>query len=446
MREFVRRRRHAVVTGLMLALCPPPICLGQEALRQPRLPTLTTVIQARKLTEGQAKQRYPVHFRAVVTYSADDDLFVQDSTGGIWVARSEGMARPKVGQLLDLEGFTTQTDFAPDIGQPHWRAEGEARMPPPQHPTYEQMASSSQDGKWVELEGTVRSAIDVQPDQNITRHLRLSLVVPGGKLLVEIPEFRSGSEQLVDARVRVQGVCATLFNSNNQLFGIIIRTPSLQYVKVLQSAPTDSFAIPSRRIAGIQRFTFEGTPGHRVRLQGVVTGYLPNRAFFIRDESGSLYVESNQAPGLRPGDRVDVIGFPGIVETRPALQDALFRRIGVAPAPVPVRITPEEALQKMQDNLVSLEGRLTATSLLPNERVLMLRQGDRMFAAILNDEIASLNPASLREGSLLRVTGICLVQRDITSGQGQAGHVDRTPRSFRIHFRETWKCWNRPPG
>jgi PAS domain S-box-containing protein len=418
-----------------LALCCAGAGLGQQALHPSQLPTLTTVIQARKLTAEQANQRYPVHIRAVVTYSADDDLFVEDATGGIWVGRPEGMARPAVGQLLDLEGFTTQTDFAPDIAQPRWRVAGAAPMPQPGHPSYEQMASSSEDGKWVELEGTVRSSIDVPPDRNISRHLRLSLVVPGGKLLVEVPGFQGSPEELVDARVRVQGVCATLFNSNNQLFGIIIRTPSLKHVTILQPAPRDAFAIPPRRIAGIQRFTFEGTPSHRVRLQGVATGHLPHRGFFIQDESGSLYVQTNQTTVLRPGDRVDVVGFPGIVDTRPALEDALFRRIGIASAPVPVRTTPDEALHKMQDTLVSMEGRLTAVSLLPDERVFMLRQGDQMFAAILDDEPSRLNNGSLREGSLLRVTGICLVQRDITGGQGQAGSIDRTPRSFRIQLR-----------
>ena len=123
-------------------------------------------------------------------------------------------------------------------------------------------------------------------------------------------------------------------------------------------------------------------------MQGVVTAYLPNRAFYLTDDSGSLYVETSQTTELRPGDRVDVVGFRGIVDTRPALQDAAFRQIGVAPAPVAVRTTPQEALQKMQDRLVSLEGRLTAVSMLPHERVLVLRQGNTLFTAILNDDVA----------------------------------------------------------
>jgi two-component system, sensor histidine kinase and response regulator len=65
--------------------------------------------------------------------------------------------------------------------------------------------------------------------------------------------------------------------------------------------------------------------------------------------------------------------------------------------------------------------------------VLLLRQGNTLFTAILNDEIDSLGPASLREGSLLRVTGICLVERDISGGQTAAGGLEQT--TFKIQLR-----------
>src|SRR5512142_1616247 len=59
-------------------MAPPPVA---------KLPLLTAVQQIHQLTVNQAKLGYPVHLRAVVTYFDDSepDLFVQDSTGGIWV-------------------------------------------------------------------------------------------------------------------------------------------------------------------------------------------------------------------------------------------------------------------------------------------------------------------------------------------------------------------------
>jgi PAS domain S-box-containing protein len=369
----------------------------------------------------------------VVTYSTTSDLFVQDSTDGIWVSRPPDVTSPKVGQLLDLEGVTTQTDFAPDIAEPHWRVIGEAPMPPPRHPTYDQMASTSEDSKWLEVEGTVRTAIEIPPDKSNSRHLRLNLVVEGNRLIVEVVDDYSQPEQLVGAKVRVQGVCAALFNNNNQLTGLILRTPSPKYLKVLQSAPQEDFAVPVSEIAGIQRFTFSGTPSHRVHVQGIVTASIGDQAFYLEDKSGSLYVEASQSTQLQPGARVDVIGFRGIVETRPALQDAVVRQIGLAPAPAPVRTTPEEALKKMQDRLVSLEGRLTAVSLLPHEQVLVLRNGNALFTAVLDNSIGMLRPASLREGSLLRVSGICLMERSVSRAQTPVAGAQQT--TFTIQLR-----------
>ena len=427
----MRSRHSSLVNKLVLILWCAGTALAQQT--NSRLPTLTHVIQAHQLTEEQAKQRYPVHFRVVVTYSTNTDLFVQDSTDGIWVGRSREIPAPKRGQLLDLEGFTTQTDFAPDIADPRWRVIGEAPMPTPRHPTYDQMASTSEDSKWVEFEGTVRSAVELPPDENNSGRLRLNIAVDGSRLVVEIQDYVSRSEQWVGDTVRVQGVCAALFNDNNQLIGLIIHTPSPNYIKILRSAPAEDFAIPVSPISRIQRFTFSGTPSHRVRVEGVVTAAIANQAFYLMDQSGSVYVEANQSTRLQPGDRVDVVGFRGIVDTRPALQDAVFRRIGIAASPLPVQTTPEEALQKMQDRLVSVKGRLTAVSRLPGERVLLLRNGNALFTAILDDDVTKLPPASQREGSLLRVTGICLVERDISSGQTATGGVQQM--TFRIQLR-----------
>ena len=423
----MRTRRHNLVCNLLLSLGCTVSGVAQ------RLPVLTHILQAHQLTEAQAKQKYPIHFHAVVTYSTAGDLFIQDSTDGIWISRPPDVTSPKVGQLLDLEGVTTQTDFAPDIAEPHWRVIGEAPMPPPRHPTYDQMASTSEDSKWVELEGTVRTAIEVPADKNNSRHLRLNLVVEGNRLIVEIVDDYSLPEQWVGAKVQVQGVCAALFNNNNQLTGLIIRSPNPKYLKVLQSAPQEDFAIPVSDIAGIQRFTFSGTPNDRVHVQGTVTASIGDQAFYLEDKSGSLYVEASQSTRLQPGARVDVIGFRGIVETRPALQDAVVRQIGLTPAPAPVRTTPEEALKKMQDRLVSLEGRLTAVSLLPHEQVLVLRNGNALFTAVLDNSIGMLLPASLREGSLLRVSGICLMERSVSRAQTPAAGAAQT--TFTIQLR-----------
>ena len=53
----------------------------------PGLPILKTIREVRELPSEKARLGYPIHLRAVVTYAnkPERDLFVQDSTAGIFV-------------------------------------------------------------------------------------------------------------------------------------------------------------------------------------------------------------------------------------------------------------------------------------------------------------------------------------------------------------------------
>jgi hypothetical protein len=128
--------------------------------RRAALPVLTRAEQVRKLTPEQASLGYPVHLRAVVTYfdPTRQDMFVQDSTAGVWVdiANTEQTAAP--GDLVDLRGVSAAPDFAPQISNPRWAILGRAPMPAARRVSFQRMASTVEDSQWVEVEGIVRSA------------------------------------------------------------------------------------------------------------------------------------------------------------------------------------------------------------------------------------------------------------------------------------------------
>jgi len=68
--------------------------------------------------------------------------------------------------------------------------------------------------------------------------------------------------------------------------------------------------------------------------------------------------------------------------------------------------------------------RLTVQSSLPGEELLILQEGNTVFNAIAREEFGA-GSFSFGEGSRLRVTGICLIEK------AAAG----TPRSFKLHLR-----------
>ncbi len=105
---------------------------GNASSPEPTPKLLTHVNQIRRLTPDQARKGFAVRLRAVVTYFDTVNMFVHDATGGIWVARAANGLTAQPGQLLDLQGVTTQTDFAPDIAEPRWSVQ--SAMPPCRRP------------------------------------------------------------------------------------------------------------------------------------------------------------------------------------------------------------------------------------------------------------------------------------------------------------------------
>jgi signal transduction histidine kinase/CheY-like chemotaxis protein len=130
------------------------------------------------------------------------------------------------------------------------------------------------------------------------------------------------------------------------------------------------------------------------------------------DESGGIYVESGQAAPLQPGDRLDVVGFAGTVDGRAAIHEATYRTLGSGPPPKPIQLQAKQASDGQYDSaLVTIDGELEGISQRGGDNVLILRQGSTRFTALLRQEAA--DEGALREGSRLRLTGICLVESDM---------------------------------
>ena len=267
---LVRKRipfRRVPLTAACLLL-GAGVSYGQPPAATPDLPVLTSIEQVRRLTPEEARRSYPLHLKAVVTYfdAADPELFLQDATGGIWVRWTPDLPKAAPGQLLELWGSSQQLDFAPDIGKAHWQVIGQAPMPPAKRVTFQEMASTSVDARWAEVEGIVRSA-ELPPNDS---RLQLVVEMPGGRVIVEIPGNEGIPPGLVDSRVRIHGVCGAIFNQKNQIIGIALYVPSMRDVQTIEAGPTDPFAIAGRSIASLQTFTFTGLPTHRVKVSGVV--------------------------------------------------------------------------------------------------------------------------------------------------------------------------------
>jgi diguanylate cyclase (GGDEF)-like protein/PAS domain S-box-containing protein len=404
-----------------------------SAAARENLPALTNIAAIRRLSSEEANRRYPVRVRAVVTYFDATpnpmstatpstvplpDLFVQDATAGIFVNMPHNAAGLQAGQLIELDGVTEAPDFAPQIGNPRWVIIGKAPLPRPRLVSFERMTSTAEDSQFVEVQGVVRTAERQGPS------LLLGVAVNGGRLQAIVPDTgHSTLEQLPDADIRIRGVCGALFNVRNQQIGVVLYVPGRTALQIVRAAPPDPFDAPVVPVSSLQRFTAGGVSGHRIHVRGKVSFQHPGDALYINDGPSGLRLETRQAIVLHSGDVVDAVGFPRLADFRPVLEDATVRLAGRGPAPQPSFLTAAQVMEGGYDSApVMIDARLIEKSLIPQNRTLLLEAGHLVFTVSLDGVQPDARLASLRAGSQLRVTGICVMNVD----------KDGRNRSFRL--------------
>jgi diguanylate cyclase (GGDEF)-like protein len=387
---------------------------------------LTHARDVRNLAPEEAKRSYPVHLRAVVTFvdKGPGEVFVQDETAGVFVFEygSVSDAPLHAGQAVDLTGITTAADFAPAITNAHLRVLGEAPLPKPKRRPFEELVGGKEDGQWFELDGVVRSG------QTKGGRLFLDVATVGGSFVAVMPEFPADwNRKLVDARVVIDGVLAAVFNEKRQSAGVRIFVPGSDFVRIEEAAPTDVFRLPEDGAISVDRFHPLEQLSRRIRVRATVTAVEPGMAMYVADATGSLEVQPIPGCAAQSGDLVDVVGFPGVIEGRPGLQDSLCRKIGRGSAIAIVPITVSQVIPpqvrtdpsgygfaagtRYDGGLVRLEGTLLKTSSNPEAATLLLESAEQDFTATL-PALTRRKIPQWETGSRLRLTGICLIAYD----------------------------------
>ncbi|MFZ0745222.1 MAG: GGDEF domain-containing protein [Terracidiphilus sp.] len=422
----------------MLVICATAWAQGpQNAKKAPR--TLVTARDAHSLTAEEAARAYPIHLRAVVTYydpyidARHGALFVHDTSGSIFVAVPARPILPlQAGNVVDVEGVSGPGDYAPIVTQAQVRVVGQSHVPETAElATMPQLLSGSLDGQWVEVVGIVHSVFLTEKDAT------LDIATVGGPLSATTSRKPGTNyDALVDSLIKVHGNSGPVFNLKRQMVGVHLFFPSLETVKIIQAAPPDPFAMPAVSIPQLLRFRPGLQLAHRVHVRGRVTLQWPGRTLCIQQANDGLCMQTVQTNPVSAGELVDVVGFPTIREYKATLETAVFHFAGGSASGVQVRpVTEEQALRGNHDNqLVLIEGELIGYDRAAGDLSLMLRSGKFLIPALLpRDSTPSDTLLPWKDGSLLRLTGICSVQVDPeTTNQGE-GAV--RPGSARILLR-----------
>jgi signal transduction histidine kinase len=416
--------RHAAITAV-IAVWMMTVGTRAESF------TLTNAAQVRALSSAEAAKKLPVRLRGVVVDISEPRyraLILADNTASIYISSWNTIfanSRPK--DVLEIEGVTSAGEFAPcvHINKVIEQNTSGGKIPPARPASYQELITGAMDAQFVEVKGVVREVVPAPKDSTIWKIL---LAANGGVISVRLP-LPQDETLAVDSEVTVQAVCFYQFNNRRQALSPILQVPHDRPVKLDRPAPENPFNGPVQPLASLLQFSSEIPFGHRVHVRGVVTLAQPDYQLWIRDATSGLRIQSRHKGNLKPGDEVDVLGFPAYGASSPVLEDAICQKRGVQTPPVPTAVTNLDDAFNHQDDLVSMEAKLTDLRAVTDGWLLTLEHETTSFKAVLKHS----QPPGWQPGSLVRIAGIC----DVTFDSARPVLGIWHPQSFQLLMRSS---------
>ena len=396
------------------------------AAAQEKLTSLSSVMA---LPYPRASENIPVGLEATVTYLdfRFGGGFIQDAEQGIYL-RLPSLYRTNqmlhVGDRVRIEARTGVGDYTPVLSCESLAVIGTGPLPKPIVVTPENLFQTQLDSQWVHVTGQI-TRLEMDGDKQLVFTFEMygwpmKILVPGDKKMFQ------EAAQLVQRRVTLEGVAATVFNGRRQMTGRYFCVPSLKNIEALGP---DTVQKPAVLLQTTHLLRTGTSPDDVVKVRGVVTHAVKNE-LWLRDISGSVRIQAPGAGQFTSGDLVEAEGVAAIYPFSPILLARQVSLIGRTNPPAPVRLPDTlvwKTLLNVQMELVSTEAEYLGNHETSDEIILQCRVSKKIFDAYLPKPC--LLAAQLAPGSRVQITGIC--ELTTTHLMARAGWVD----GFKIHLR-----------
>ncbi|MDB6131660.1 MAG: hypothetical protein JWM04_2767, partial [Verrucomicrobiales bacterium] len=383
------------------------------------LPVLFDTRAVQELSKSDTTNGWPVRLSAIVTYydPATNIIAVQDAVSGIFVFPGKPVKGLKVGDKVEVNGFSALGQNAHKVQPAFVNIIGESQLPIPEKVGLDAISSRKVEGEYVEVTGVVRK---VTESSTITK---LELGVDDGLLEAYLPG-PVGGDELIDTEVSIKGVCTfrpatQLREMEHQLWmnarnGLVILSRPARSIQELAITPASELWEKPR----------VGSIPHRIHMQGQVTAIGRNLTY-LQDSTGAFVVKTDPSLNLAEGEVLDLFGF-AVGGKLPSLQHVTLRP-GIPAAPVqPLASNPGRALGAAHAGvLLRLNGNLLQVQKRESDLVLVLRDGFLVFEAFLDLSKAKDLLEKLKPDSELQLTGVSVTEYDAIG----------TPTSFRMMLR-----------
>lgn len=433
-------RPPAVIPLWFLLLCWAAAFAGM--LQAQVQPSVVSVADARA---SMARREFtdPARVQGVVTFTNSrlGLAYLQDASGGIgFDPRIAGDRAIQAGDHLELTGYLGRRQGLAMIlrDRAQW---GPAKVRFLEEPASKltvrrfELADAAQlriDGLQAKLTGIVRR-ISVPPVADAPMVVEVSSA--SGYAIARLPwrEPQAVLDSWLNKPVSMSAVL--ICRADPPLLpadaDALLLVPSRQSWTIDQRGLLDVFQRqPLLRLGDIQ-VTPRGSIRQRVHVSGIVTAAKPRAWVCLRTEDGSLEIRTRQMQQFLPGQKLAVAGWPKNEEGRLLLEDGVCRFLERGPPPPPMPLEGGFFNDRMQHELVQVQGRVQSQPLPGEAPRLVLELDNGVRCRLLWEEF--IEPAQLsfiRDGSRISAAGICLIENSQESWQQGQPHITLMPRGL----------------
>jgi PAS domain S-box-containing protein len=286
---------------------------------------LTTADSVRRLTLSQAQRGYSVQLQGIVTYCDPEwpILYINDASGGILVEPARLDSSLKFGQKVEVFGVSAQGSILPIVAKARVQTLGSIGTLPIRKISLDKIDIQRDDSQWMQIEGIVHNAYQE------SQYSILEVYDRKKKIQIRIRELfnKMPANELIDARVRIQGVLAVITDSAQKAIGFELRVPREVDISILDPSKKSPNQLPITNIASLQKIWQSQPPQRRLRIQGTVMPGNARGTLLVKDKTGIIEAQTLFTRPIAPGDEVDLSGFADLSSDRPRIISAIYLRI-----------------------------------------------------------------------------------------------------------------------
>jgi len=407
---------HSRIVLWFLVLCNIAMAAGER--------TAHTIAGLREMTTAELAERPEIRIEGIAVSTLATNgrrLLLWQDGAAMFVDVSRNDAGPEgvlpdrrivPGDRVRVTGEVIESFVAPTIvpSRIEWLGSGE--LPDAPIVNLIEMSSGRLSSQWVRIQGVVQA---VKPFPGSKYYWLLQIGTPHGRFTVRLEkEDDVLPTGLIDAVVEFRGVCLHIFNHRGEPVGARLHVNGLSEITVINAPPQDPFAVADTPLDNLRAFTPHELMPHRKKITGTVTFCRPGSHLYIEKEGRGVKIVTSDPTEFQPGDRIEATGFivPGAHFSE--VHQAILRKIGSVPPPVPLRLqTPLPELMRLpfeKTPFVDLHGRLVELG-----GVLELdgEDADGRWLSLVKDGVAAQvrlppdMPELPRRGSVIRIAGVC---------------------------------------